>query len=74
MKRNSLVVWFAVFALVVANIMYTNLLQRRTEAKFCNVITPITQAYRETPTAPVTELGRLLKARYIQLSKDLHCE
>jgi len=73
-KKNWFVVWAAMLALTVSNIFYTNVVQHQTEQKFCNVITPITAAYRETPTPPSTELGRLLKSRYEQLSKDLNCE
>lgn len=73
-KKNWYIIWVAVFALTLSNILYTNLLQHQTENKFCSVVSPIASAYRENGIPPpTTELGRLLKERYLQLEKDLHC-
>lgn len=73
-SKQHFVVWFTVFALLVANIFYTNLLQHQTEQKFCGVVHPVAEIYKNPPQQPTTELGRKLQTAYAQLDKDLHCD
>lgn len=74
MKRNTFILWIAVVALTVANIFYTNLLQHQTEQKFCGVVHPIAEIYKNpNPATPMTETGRRFRDAYLQLDKDLRC-
>jgi hypothetical protein len=61
------------FILVAVSVVYTTIAQRNTEEKFCNIVTTVNQAYKDSPE-PNTELGRKIKVQYAQLERDLKCK
>jgi len=64
------------FTLAVSSFVYSYVAAERAAydngQKFCSIITTVNDAYRDSEE-PATELGRSLKANYIQLEKDLDC-
>lgn len=68
--RHSMVITFiAAFLAVLANVGYTQYVNRTTEAKFCGVL----RAYDSPNQPPLTERSKEIQRRFHELRKGLRC-
>lgn len=65
------VVLVSMFAMVAANMLYTNYIAEQDAQKWCHLLVTLDEAYQAQP--PTSPTGRQVAADTHQLRLDLHC-